>query len=186
MIITRAPFAFLPEQEAIFKARWGEPPSEEDLKALKGPAFPVNLRHRPPHGRDAITIPPTVAFIDTGMDSTRVDLDFVLETFKAAGQRSPLHYWRPHSKGFETSHFVIEINGVALPTRSGNIFLCPRRDMPGYERVLIGRDVLNQMTLCCGTDTFSLIGPAQTSIRVSRNDPRTDAKADAKADPCCR
>lgn len=173
-MITRMQFTFLPEQQAIFQARFKRLPESWEIDDLRGPVLLLNVRHTPPPGESVIPLPPAVAFIDTGADRSCIELEFVEDAYRAANQPAPTQQWTMCAGGFETDHFVIEVNGVQLPTRSGSIELRRRRGMPGYEHVLIGRDLMARLTLCCSTDTFSLM------------DPTTLVQIRPQNDPCCR
>jgi hypothetical protein len=173
-MITRVAFEFLPAQEAIFRAKFQRAPYSWELDDLRGPVLMVNVKHTPPPGELAISLPPAVAFIDTGADRSLIELEFVTDAYRAANLPLRTQYWTTCAGGFETNHFLIELNGVGLATRSGSIELRRRQDMPGYEHVLIGRDLLARLTLCCSTDTFSLMDTALVQIRVPQGD------------PCCR
>jgi len=173
-MITRATFTFLQQQEAIFQAKMKRAPSTSEVEDLKGPALMIGIRHTPPHGQPTIQLPPAVAFIDTGADRTTIEFEFVEAAYRAANRPSPLHFWTVRPRGYETHHFAVEIGGVPVPTRTGNVVLLYRKYMPGYEQVLVGRDLLKQLTLCCSTDTFTLTDPLLVPIRS-----RT-------VDPCCR
>lgn len=173
-MITRMTFEFLPAQEAIFQARFQRAPASWEIDDLRGPVLMVNVKHTPPPGEPVISLPPAVAFIDTGADRSCIELEFVTDAYRAANQPLRTQYWTTCVGGFETDHFVLEVNGVQLPTRSGSIELRRRKNMPGYEHVLIGRDLLARLTLCCSTDTFSLMDSTLVQIKPP------------KGDPCCR
>lgn len=176
-MITRVAFDFLPAQEAIFQARHRRAPVSWELDDLRGPVLMVNVRHRPLPGEPVISLPPAVAFIDTGADRSCIELEFVTDAYRAAGLPLRTQYWTTCAGGFETDHFLVEVNGVGLATRSGSIELRRRQDMPGYEHVLIGRDLLARFTLCCSTDTFSLMDPTPPTSLVQLR---------LAGDPCCR
>lgn len=173
-MITRMAFEFLPAQETIFRAKHQRAPASWELDDLRGPVLMVNVKHRPLPGEPAISLPPAVAFIDTGADRSCIELEFVTEAYRMANLPLRTQYWTTCAGGFETDQFLIEVNGVGLPTRSGSIELRRRKNMTGYEHVLIGRDLLARLTLCCSTDTFSLMDTQLVQIRPPHGD------------PCCR
>jgi hypothetical protein len=176
-MINRMTFEFLPEQEAIFQARHKRPPNSGELDDLRGPVLMVDIRHTPPTGGQQISLPPAVALIDTGADLTCIELELITRAYQAAKLSLPAQSWMPFAAGvFKTNHFAIEVNGVRIPTRSGLIELRPRHSMPGYEEVLIGRDLLATLTLCCSTDVFSLFSLMNSAPIPIRLPP----------DPCCR
>jgi hypothetical protein len=179
-IITRVTFGFLPEQTALFLAKRGRVPSPYEIDELKGPVLEVGIVHTPAPGCPVLQIAPAVAMIDTGADRSHIEIEIVEEAIRATRQAlnpavpfSPMQRWTVRSGGWESDEFAIAVNGAAVRTRTGRIALTRRKRMPGYERVLIGRDLLGTMALCCSVDTFSLIDPPPIPIRIPN-------------DPCCR
>ena len=66
-------------QEAIFQARHRRAPVSWELDDLRGPVLMVNVRHMPLPGEPVISLPPAVAFIDTGADRSCIELEFVTD-----------------------------------------------------------------------------------------------------------
>jgi hypothetical protein len=178
-MITRVSFDFLQEQRDMFTAQKRRPPRPDEEENLRGPVLKVDVVYRSRSGHAQFRLRDAVAMIDTGADRTHIEFEFVEQELRKMLQSSnpptpalPPH-WITRTTGWDTDEFALEVNGVPVPTRSGRVALTMRNYLPGFEHVLIGRDLLKNLTLCCSIDTFSLMGPPLVPIRLPN-------------DPCCR
>lgn len=166
------PFRFTSDQMLYFQKRYAgrQPVSPHELE---GPVVPVHatLSSR---GTD-FEIGDGDALLDTGCDHTCVLLEWVAECCQF--EKRPLPAAEVTHEGLLVSSDDVKISLIVdgshrlVRPPSGKILLVPARNWPGYEPVLIGRDVLRQFTLCFSHGSFSLIGQHAQCCVPSRRSP---------------
>jgi hypothetical protein len=165
-------FSFTADQMKNFQKRHGK--LLASWQALEGPVVPVHAALSSA-GQD-FTIGDGDALLDTGCDYTCMLLEWVKEC--CLRERRPLPSAELTHEGLLVSADDVKlsllVSGSSHPVRppSGKILLVPAQKWPGYEPVLIGRDVLRQFTFCFSHDSFSLIGQyGQCCVPIRRSSP---------------
>lgn len=150
-MLHRVPFDRKKRQEHLFLARRSRLPLPGELSP--GPVVEIDVHYSPPNGRPTHLC--AVAMVDTGADRTVLRAEFALPLVVRAhaGGTMPFSF-HAGAGAFSSPNFALSLGGRKLPSPSDVLIAF---NPPGYEDMLLGRDVLDHLTICFSGGRFSLI-----------------------------
>lgn len=169
-MIHRDQFTFTSRQQEWFYDVEGIQYPPLNSAVLEGPVIQMSVRL----GNHLVTHE-AQAMIDTGSDTSTVVWESLYKWCNDEQVPPPLIVHPVDLlDGFllPSVSFIVPQPGATPQTSAGRLLfggtvrVLSRRKVPGYEDILLGRDVLNRYTLCMKDKQFSLIDP-RTSLPIA-------------------